>query len=112
MTGPLSGLRAWILQRVSAAVLLLWLLYFVGVLLAAPPADHAAWVAWITAPGMAVATALAFGALLLHAWVGVRDVILDYVKPLALRAGLLVLVALVLVAEGLWAARLLLGGAA
>jgi succinate dehydrogenase / fumarate reductase membrane anchor subunit len=61
---------------------------------------------------MAVATALAAAALLLHAWVGVRDVILDYVKPLPLRAGLLVLVALVLAAEGLWAARLLLGGAA
>ena len=110
MKGPLTGLRAWVVQRLSAVYLLGYLLYLAGALAWAPPPDHAAWVAWMQAPAMAVATVMAVLALLLHAWVGVRDVILDYVGGLPLRAALLSLVALVLVAEGLWAVRLLLAG--
>jgi succinate dehydrogenase, hydrophobic membrane anchor protein len=55
---------------------------------------------------------VAFGlfalALLLHAWIGVRDVILDYVKPPALRLALLAAVALFLLANGLWLAGILM----
>ena len=51
---------------------------------------------------------LIFVALLFHAWVGVRDVLMDYVSPIAIRASLLTLVSLTLLACGLWAAQILI----
>ena len=103
MTGPLSGSRAWIVQRISALYLLGFLLWgFVRLGATEAPWTYEAWRAWIFTPGTAVAFLLFFLALLLHAWVGVRDVILDYVHPLAVRSGLLAAVAAGLVAIGVW----------
>jgi succinate dehydrogenase / fumarate reductase membrane anchor subunit len=48
-----------------------------------------------------------FAALLLHAWVGLRDVVLDYVRPAAARVAVFALLSLVLTAQGLWVARML-----
>ena len=49
-----------------------------------------------------------FGALLLHAWVGARDVLMDYVKPLPLRIGLMTLLVLLLGGSGITVLRALL----
>jgi succinate dehydrogenase / fumarate reductase membrane anchor subunit len=102
-----SGLRAWVLQRVSAVYLALFLVYFVAQWAVAPPADYAAWRAWIGGPVMSVATLLGVTALLLHAWVGLRDILIDYVQPTALRLSLLAALALGLAACALWAAAVL-----
>jgi succinate dehydrogenase / fumarate reductase membrane anchor subunit len=41
--------------------------------------------------------------LMAHAWVGIRDVLMDYVKPLGARVGAMAAFALVFLASGLWA---------
>ena len=64
--------------------------------------------AWILGMPVLVAIGLFFVALLLHAWVGLRDVELDYVKPLALRVGVLTVLAFGLAGLGLWILRILL----
>lgn len=92
----LSGLRAWTLQRVSALLLLGFALWFAGDLLVAPPGGYEEWRAMVARPAASAALAVFFAALLLHAWVGVRDVVLDYVHSLPLRAVVLVGVAVVL----------------
>ena len=61
----------------------------------------------MTSSNVSTATAVFFAALLAHAWVGVRDVILDYVHPLAFRACLLASLGLGLAATGVWAMRVL-----
>lgn len=112
MRGGLGGLRAWVLQRATALYLTAYLL-FVGLrLMLSPPADAEAWRVWLTAPGMAVATAIFFLALLAHAWVGARDIAIDYVRPVGVRLAVLALVAVALLAQGLWVLRVLLGGGA
>ena len=45
--------------------------------------------------------------LLFHAWVGARDIILDYVKPFAFRMVKLTSLALYLIAMGIWAFNIL-----
>ena len=52
-------------------------------------------------------TLLFVAALLIHAWVGIRDIILDYVHPFGARLVVLSLFALMLITSGLWAARVL-----
>ena len=102
-----TGLRAWVVQRISAIYLAIFLVYAIAVLLLAPPAGYAEWHAWLGAPAMGVATQLFFVALLLHVWVGLRDILIDYVPVTALRVALLSAVGLGLVACGLWAAQIL-----
>jgi succinate dehydrogenase / fumarate reductase membrane anchor subunit len=102
-----TGLRAWVVQRVSAIYLAIFLVYAVAALLLAPPVGYAEWRAWLGAPAMGVATLLFFVALLLHVWVGLRDILIDYVPLTALRVTLLSAVGFGLVACGLWAAQIL-----
>ena len=45
--------------------------------------------------------------LLLHAWVGMRDILMDYARPMSVRLALEVLVAVLLVAWGGWAVQIL-----
>lgn len=102
-----QGLRAWFWQRLSSVYMVLYLLPVGAFLLLWPPDSHAAWRAWLAQPLVGLATALFFAALLVHAWVGMRDVLMDYVHPLALRLALLCVVALLLAGSGLWLLGLL-----
>jgi succinate dehydrogenase / fumarate reductase membrane anchor subunit len=101
----LSGLTAWLVQRLSAVFMLLYLLAM-GVSLSCGPAmDYEAWVAFINQPLVTIPSAMFLLAFLLHAWVGIRDVILDYAGQLPmLRLLLLSLLGGWLIALGLWAA--------
>lgn len=94
-------------QRATALYLALFLFYFLGRMVLDAPADHLAWRAWLARPPVWVASGLFFLALLLHAWIGVRDVILDYVRPPLLRLALLGVALLFLLANGLWLAEIL-----
>ena len=47
-------------------------------------------------------------ALLMHAWVGMRDIILDYLHNTLVRMMAFTLVIVVLISSGIWAAKILL----
>jgi succinate dehydrogenase / fumarate reductase membrane anchor subunit len=106
----MSGLRAWVWQRLSALYVLAFTLYVTLDLAIARPFSYGAWRQWWSEPAVKVAAALFFLMLLLHAWIGLRNVLLDYVRPSGLRASVLAAVALALVAQALWVAGLLWGG--
>mgnify|MGYP002713064640 CR=1 FL=1 len=109
MSWQITGLRAWITQRLSAVVLLGLGLYLIAVWAWIHPETYAAWHAMVGAPVPGGAALLIFGALLLHCWVGVRDVILDYVRSKSLRLVLLAALALWLSGLGVWGGRVILG---
>ena len=67
------------------------------------------WKAFFEGGMVRIGTLLFAAALLYHAWVGVRDIIMDYVKPAGVRLVAMLLVGLVLVAELFWAAAILWG---
>ena len=102
------GLPAWLVQRASAVYMLFFILYFLAHFGLDPPDSFGAWRAWIALPGMSLALAVFFAALLAHVWVGVRDVIMDYVRPMAARPVALAVLGLGLVAMGAFLARILL----
>lgn len=109
MVSRLSGLGAWLLQRLSAVYLLFFLLCFAIAWASTPASGYEALRAVLGQPLVALAAALSTASVLVHAWVGMRDVILDYVHPAALRLTMLVLLATWLAVLGLWAIWLLLG---
>jgi succinate dehydrogenase / fumarate reductase membrane anchor subunit len=56
---------------------------------------------------MKLATLLFTVSLLLHSWVGMRDILMDYARPMSVRLLLEILVAVLLVAWGGWAVQIL-----
>lgn len=73
-----------------------------------PPQSYSDWRGWVFSPFVLMTSALFFVALLLHAWVGLRDVVLDYVKPLALRLTVLAALIAILLGLALWIMKVLL----
>ncbi len=110
MNQHLSGLPAWLTQRLSAFYMAIYLFAAVVVLWRVAPLDHAQWRALFADGWVAAPTGLFFIALTLHAWVGMRDVILDYLgfSP-RLRLAALGLVGVGLGLMGLWMLKILLG---
>jgi succinate dehydrogenase / fumarate reductase membrane anchor subunit len=100
-----SGLKAWFLQRATAVYLGLFGIYLALYFMLAAPASHAELVAWAASPWVALGLLLFIPILLAHAWVGIRDVLMDYMKPIVLRATAMTLVGFVFLASGLWAAQ-------
>jgi len=84
-----------------------YLVFFVFHVMADPPQSYDAWHDWMAGPVISIISALFFIAILVHAWVGVRDVVMDYIKPVALRFSLLSLIGLILLVCGLWVLRIL-----
>lgn len=84
LTGAHYGLRDWLVQRISAVVMLVYTLVLVIVLFALPN-DYYAWQAFFDYTWVKVFTQITFIAVALHVWIGVRDVWMDYVKPVGLR---------------------------
>ncbi len=107
VVGAHYGLRDWLLQRISAIVMAVYSVAILLCLLPRLPLTFDEWHAWFAHPVVKIGTLLFMFSLLLHAWVGVRDIFMDYVKPFGLRLGLQVLVILVLVVYALWAIALL-----
>lgn len=93
----LSGQRAWLLQRLSALLLLAAVLAALLFMLVGPRLDWQAWRGFVAHPLGAVCILALACALGTHAWVGVRDVLLDYVHHTALRLLLLALAAGVII---------------
>lgn len=90
-----AGQSAWMVQRLSALVLLVLLMLAVVALLVRPPGFEA-WRALVGSAHGAVLIALGFIALALHAWVGARDIVLDYVHRPSLRLAVLSVVGVLL----------------
>jgi succinate dehydrogenase membrane anchor subunit len=107
VVGAHYGLRDWLVQRVTAAVMALYTLLFVLVLAATRPTDYEAWTALFRGQVMKLATLLFLISLFLHAWVGMRDILMDYAKPLSVRLGLQIVAVVLLVAWAGWSVQIL-----
>jgi succinate dehydrogenase / fumarate reductase membrane anchor subunit len=107
VTGAHYGLKDWLVQRVSALVMAVYLVLFVGAMLVCSPGNYEEWRAVFAPQWMRLATLLFFLSLFWHAWIGMRDILMDYVSSTAARLGLQVVVILLLVAYAAWAVQIL-----
>lgn len=107
--GAHYGWRDWLMQRVTAVVMLFYTLFFLAVLISLPKLDYEHWRALWSLPVMRYATLLFLLSVFLHAWVGVRNIFMDYIKDTGARLVLYVLVIIALVAYGAWAVQILWG---
>jgi succinate dehydrogenase / fumarate reductase membrane anchor subunit len=107
VVGAHYGLRGWLAQRLTAAYIALYTVAFVVILTVVRPRHHVAWRGIFENQAMKLATFLFLVALLVHAWVGMRDILMDYVKADGMRLALEAVVAALLVAYAGWSLQIL-----
>lgn len=103
MSSPgLQGLRPWMIQRISAVFIAVFTLYIIVILLTDSPLNANDWSAWVAIPYNNISIGIFLIAVLWHAWIGVRDIVLDYVPNVVGRLLVLTLVACTIIGSGLW----------
>jgi succinate dehydrogenase / fumarate reductase membrane anchor subunit len=107
VTGAHYGLRDWLAQRITAGIMAVYTVILLVVLLAGQPISYGVWKDLFTQGWMRVATLLFAASLAWHAWVGVRDIIMDYIKPTGLRLSIETLVLLTVAGYLAWAIQIL-----
>lgn len=107
VVGAHYGMRDWLSQRVTAALMALFTLALLVQLLLPGPLGYDRWAGIFSAQWMKVLTFVTVIALAWHAWVGVRDILMDYVKPVGTRLVLQVATIVWLVGCTGWAVQVL-----
>lgn len=108
VTGAHYGLRDWIVQRATAVLMALYTLALLAQIILIPgPIGYEAWAGIFASLWMKFLTFAVVVALAWHAWVGMRDIWMDYIKPVGLRLALHVFTLVWLVGCTGWAFQVL-----
>jgi succinate dehydrogenase / fumarate reductase membrane anchor subunit len=107
VVGAHYGLRDWLSQRVTALLMALFTVVLIVQLLFGAKLGYVRWAQIFSAQWMKVLTFVVIVSLAWHAWVGIRDVWMDYVKPVGVRLALQVFTIVWLAACMGWAVQVL-----
>ena len=106
--GAHYGVRDWLAQRVTATLMALFTLVLLEqVIFTKGPMGYDKWAGIFSGQCMKFLTFVVIVALLYHAWIGIRDIWMDYVKPVSVRLSLQVLSIVWLVGCAGWAVQVL-----
>ncbi|WP_272692971.1 succinate dehydrogenase membrane anchor subunit [Providencia sp. PROV164] len=79
-----TGIQDWLLIRASAIIIVLYVIYIVG-FVAINDITYEVWRGFFASSVTKVFTILTLFSILVHAWIGMWQVLTDYVKPLVIR---------------------------
>ena len=102
MSFQAQGMRAWLLQRLTAVYIAIYFLTLLAWGIYNYPVNYTAWSSLFTSPIILISTVIFYSALFVHAWVGMRDILVDYAKPSSVRFILLTALALSLLIMAAW----------
>ena len=109
--GAHYGLMDWLIQRLTAVVMIVYTVLVLGIALWNGGIDYPLWAQLFAHAGFKLASFLFTVALLYHAWIGMRDIFMDYVKPAGVRLVLETVSVVVLVGYLGWTIQILWGQA-
>jgi len=108
VVGAGYGFRDWLAQRVTGALMVLFTLaLLVQVLFTSGPIGYEQWAGIFAAQWMKCLTFVVIVAMMWHVWVGMRDIWMDYIKPVGVRLVLHVLTLVWLAGCAGWAVQAL-----
>ena len=107
VVGAHYGLRDWLSQRVTAALMALFTLAVIVQVLLPGEMGYDKWAGIFARQWMKLLTFVVIVALLVHVWVGMRDILMDYVKAVGMRLALQVATLVWLVGCAGWAIQVL-----
>ena len=85
VVGAHYGLFDWLAQRITSIFMAIFTVAVVVQVLMPGPLDYYKWSAMFSRQWMKVLTFLTIVSLLYHVWVGMRNVWMDYIKPVSVR---------------------------
>ena len=107
VVGAHYGLRDWLSQRVTAVVMAVFTLAVIVQVLLPGELGYDKWAGMFSRQWMKLLTFVVIVSLLIHVWVGMRDVLMDYVKPVGARLALQVATIVWLVGCAGWAVQVI-----
>jgi len=107
VVGAHYGWRDWLVQRVSAVLMALYTALILFLVVWTGGLEYAAWKAIFANGLFRLATFVFMLGLLWHAWVGVRNIAMDYLKPTSVRLTFQVVVIVLLIAYAGWTIQVL-----
>lgn len=107
VVGAHYGLRDWIAQRATALFMVIFTILFAAAALGLPEMTYQTWSGLFRNGVVRFLAFLFFLALFYHAWIGVRDIWMDYIKPVGVRLTLHLVTIFLLVGYAGWAAQIL-----
>ncbi len=107
VVGAHYGVKDWLAQRVTAIVMVVYTVILLGTFLTAQNFTYEGWASLFSRQWFKLFTAVTFFGLFYHVWVGVRDIWMDYVKPVGIRLTLQIATVLVLIAYAVWTVQIL-----
>lgn len=81
VVGAHYGVKDWLAQRITAVVMALYTAILLVEFLAGSNFSYEGWSGMFAQQWFKIATFVTFLSLLYHAWVGMRNVWMDYIKP-------------------------------
>ena len=97
-----QGMRAWLLQRLTAVYIAVYALSLIVWTTLNFPITYSGWHSLFSHPIVLITTVIFYLALFVHAWVGMRDILVDYAKPSSVRFIMLTALALSLLVMSTW----------
>lgn len=107
--GAHYGWKDWLIQRVTAVIMLVFSIVFIGFFAVHGSIRFADWKSLFGSQAFRVLALLFLFSVFYHAWIGIRDVLMDYVKPAGIRLFAEVLAVLYLAACAIWSVSILWG---
>ena len=108
VVGAHYGLRDWLAQRVTGLLMALFTVVVLAqVLFTKGAMGYDKWAGIFSTQWMKALTFCVIIALLYHAWIGMREIFMDYIKPALVRLALQVFSIVWLVACAGWAIQVL-----
>ena len=108
VVGAHYGLRDWLSQRITGGLMALFTIILLAqVLFTSGPIGYDKWAGIFSSQWMKVLTFAVIVSLLYHVWVGMRDIWMDYVQPVAIRLACQIFTIVWLVGCAGWAIQVL-----
>ena len=108
VVGAHYGLFDWLSQRITAGLMAVFTIILLAqVLFTSGPIGYDKWAGIFSAQWMKVLTFVVIASLLYHVWVGMRNVLMDYVQPIGIRLSLQIFTIVWLVGCAGWAIQVL-----
>lgn len=98
------GFGDWAWQRLTAGTMAVYSVVTLVYWLIATPSGFEGWKAWCSPVPFRLLSLLFFWALMYHAWLGLREIMMDYVHNQGVRSKLEWLVRIALVGYAAWSA--------
>ena len=107
VVGAHYGMRDWLAQRVTAIVMVIFTVILLVSFLTGQNFTYEGWAGLFARQWFKLFTMVTFFGLFYHVWVGVRDIWMDYVKPVGIRLTLQIATVLWLLACAAWTVQIL-----